>query len=121
MSNKTIYLQKSIHYGKVVLGIRFDRDADLEATIRKISGSRWSRTLQCWYLPFQRQAINTARAVFEPLAQVDYSALDVDDTKTNFSDRTENNVRVHAAPLPEQIVKALARFDAWLKGIVLIQ
>ena len=117
VSEKIIRLQKDIHYGKVDLCIRFERDVTLEATARKISGCRWNQTLHCWYLPFKRQTIKTVMAAFEPLARVDYSTLDTADTQP--TEPIEIKTKVTLTSLPDALVfenrkKAIARFEAWL-------
>ena len=46
-----INFELGIHRDKHVILIRFDKDEELIARVKKLKGIHWSRTLKAWYVP----------------------------------------------------------------------
>ena len=46
-----INFELGVHRDKHVILIRFDKDAELIARVKKLKGARWSSTLKAWYVP----------------------------------------------------------------------
>ena len=50
MSYPKINFELGIHRDKHVIFIRFDKDAELIARVKKLTGARWSSTHRAWYV-----------------------------------------------------------------------
>jgi site-specific recombinase XerD len=50
-SSPKINFEPGIHRDKHVILIRFDKDEELIARVKKLKGVRWSHTLKAWYVP----------------------------------------------------------------------
>ena len=46
-----INFELGIHRDKHIILIRFDKDEELIARVKKLKGVHWSRTLKAWYVP----------------------------------------------------------------------
>ncbi len=68
-------MQKSIHHEERVLCLRFERDEQIENTLKKLSGCRWSQTMKCWYLPNTTPHFRQVLEHLRPLAYVDFSEV----------------------------------------------
>ena len=72
---KTIKLSKSIHHEQDVVVIRFEYDLELIGALKQVSGARWSKTMNCWYIPEKQFDLHNLFEAFKNLAFVDYSVL----------------------------------------------
>jgi site-specific recombinase XerD len=50
-SSPQINFELGIHRDKHIILIRFDKDEELIARVKKLKGVRWSSTLKAWYVP----------------------------------------------------------------------
>ncbi|MEZ5197706.1 MAG: hypothetical protein R2764_15345, partial [Bacteroidales bacterium] len=48
---KTIVIEKTVFRDEPRIKLIFDYDEDLIGLVKKIPGSRWSRTMRCWHIP----------------------------------------------------------------------
>ncbi|MDQ3049043.1 MAG: site-specific integrase [Bacteroidota bacterium] len=48
----TIKLMSSVHNEKEVIQILFDKNNEIQQLLRSHTPMRWSKTMNCWYLPF---------------------------------------------------------------------
>lgn len=53
-----LILEEKEHRGKVQLCFRFSFNKTIIEKIRKIPATRWSQTLQCWYLPYGKASMD---------------------------------------------------------------
>jgi site-specific recombinase XerD len=71
-----LILEEKEHRGKVQLCLRFSFNKTIIKKIRKIPASRWSQTLQCWYLPHGKASIDLIyEAVGHVVAIENHSSL----------------------------------------------
>jgi integrase/recombinase XerD len=62
-----------IHKNEQRLKIEFPYDKDIIAKIKKIPGSKWSKTMGSWHIPFTIDAFETLKKVF---SEIEYPELD---------------------------------------------
>ena len=72
---KTIRLDKTLHNGEDVVLLQFPFDTALGNEVRKIKNIRWSRSLKAWYVPYSLAVLHEIKAILEPKAIIDASAL----------------------------------------------
>lgn len=66
----TLHIETAEHRDRAVMCLRFERQPDIEAALRKIPGVRWSRTLRSWYLPYSDDSARQVQAKIGPLANI---------------------------------------------------
>jgi integrase/recombinase XerD len=72
---KQLILEKAVHHENSVLCIRFERDAQVEAAVKKLPGCRWSRTMRCWYIKNIPDNFRAVVKTLRPFGYVDFSAV----------------------------------------------
>jgi len=76
---KTINLNYANHRRKAVVRIDFDYDAELAARVRQLKGTRWSQTMNAWYMPKEHFDLHLFFEAFRGKAWVDYEGLKTTD------------------------------------------
>ena len=74
-----VSLSRQQRQGQTVVAIRFSRHAEANRAVRSITGCKWSKTLQSWYIPDEQQSIAAAIQALSPLGFVDYRSLRLGD------------------------------------------
>lgn len=72
---KTIKLRPLYHRNLECIGIYFEKDPELNNSVRTIDGAKWSNTHSCWYIPFERMYYDHLLTVLSSVAVLDQSAL----------------------------------------------
>lgn len=72
---KQIIIEKTVHRNLPVLCIRFERDQQIEAALKKLDGMKWSQTMRCWYLKNMPANFRAALKTLRPYGHVDFSAV----------------------------------------------
>lgn len=112
-------MQKSIHHEERVLCLRFERDEQIENTLKKLSGCRWSQTMKCWYLPNTTPHFRQVLEHLRPLAYVDFSEV-VKKTEVVRKEKTpipNNTLKpTPTAQLTEPVQQEIEKFMSWLKS-----
>jgi len=72
---KTIELKAFTHNNQLCLGICFTRDIKLNKAIRQLLPVRWTKTYQCWYLPFNAAHVATMMQLASADTIIDSSAI----------------------------------------------
>lgn len=71
----TISLHPLYHRGKETIAIEAPNTGEINGTIRKLPGVKWSQTHRVWYLPWGKASYEAAVAALQPLAHIEYTAL----------------------------------------------
>ncbi|MEO6232475.1 MAG: tyrosine-type recombinase/integrase [Ferruginibacter sp.] len=71
----TILLKPILHHQQECIGIYFSDVPLLKQAVKKISGSQWTRTHKCWYVPLNRENYQAIVTAFDGLAERDNKAL----------------------------------------------
>ncbi len=72
---ETVTLQPFEHKGQECIGIYFPQQQVLNKAVKKISGTRWTNTFKCWYVPLGRDNYNQIAGAFTTVATIDNKAL----------------------------------------------
>jgi integrase/recombinase XerD len=75
MKKPKIVLENLHHRNEDCIGIRFDKDFDLNSIVRQIPNTKFSKTNSCWYVPDSPTALNMILETMRNKAWVDYSRL----------------------------------------------
>lgn len=59
-----INVSKIAHRGELRIKIQFKRSADLIRKVKSIQGRRWSKTKNCWHLPYSKESFESLKMVF---------------------------------------------------------
>ncbi len=68
---KTLKLDFTQHRGMPVILIMFSADTELIRMVRLLKTSRWSKTLRCWYVPYNDNALSEIKAKLGPLCPIE--------------------------------------------------
>ncbi|MFK7774727.1 MAG: tyrosine-type recombinase/integrase [Saprospiraceae bacterium] len=60
----TIQLSPITHRGEKHIKVGFEREAQLINKIKTIEGRKWSKTKNCWYLPYKKESFEAIERVF---------------------------------------------------------
>ena len=76
MSNKPeIKLDNGYHRNQKVVLIRFDYNLKLIEQVKKLSGSRWSQSKRCWYIPADNFHLDIFLNKISGIADIDASSI----------------------------------------------
>ena len=122
MNKPNITIKPACHKGFEVIQIFYERNEQINQILRKIDGLRWSRTMNCWYLPYMPA---TRKALYEYLqghADLDYSAfkkkIQYYPPDQNFVNqvRVKNEFSAALAPISIELLKKVDAFKMWMKS-----
>lgn len=72
-----VTLKPIYHRGRECIGIYFNDIVSLNSAVRKITGSRWSKTNSCWYVTLVKENYDAIILMFDGLATTDNTELKV--------------------------------------------
>jgi integrase/recombinase XerD len=72
---KKIVLSPLFHRNEKVIALRFEKDWELIKLVKTFPGIRFSKSNQCWYLPFYPEAVNDLLKICSGKTWIDYKAL----------------------------------------------
>lgn len=70
-----ILLKPLTHRGGEQIGIVFSKNKELNLTVKKLKGIRWSQTHKCWYLPLSNSSYRIIVEILQPKTILDASLL----------------------------------------------
>ena len=62
--SRTIYTEETIHRGDYRVKLMFEYNNEIITDIRSIPGRRWSKTMNCWHIPYKEGYLNYLDAFF---------------------------------------------------------
>ena len=71
----TVTLKSFLHRGGQQISISFDNDNALNQAVKKISGTRWSKTNKCWYILLNKENYTTIIQKFNNKAIINNTQL----------------------------------------------
>jgi integrase/recombinase XerD len=105
---KIIVVDLVNHKGANVVLVKFPIDMELNTTIRKITGIRWSATHKAWFAPYSDKILNEIKNAFNAICKIDASALK---KKHNIYNAVPQNKQL----LADAITK-VEKFKAWMQS-----
>lgn len=70
-----IKLKPALHKGREVVQLLFIRNDELTQLLRSATDMRWSKTMNCWYLPYYKHIIQDLFTLVKSNYYLDYSDL----------------------------------------------
>jgi len=70
-----IQLKPLLHRGQQQIGIFFANNRELNTTVRKLKGVKWSQTHKCWYLPLNPSSYKVINEALASKTSLDATAL----------------------------------------------
>ena len=70
-----VKLEPALHKEKKVVKLIFIKDDELNNLLRTNTVIRWSKTMNCWYLPFYKTIVQDLFMLLKPKFYLDYSEL----------------------------------------------
>jgi site-specific recombinase XerD len=75
LSYPTIFLEQKSHKKELRLLLKFDYHSELINLTKKLEGSKWSQTMQCWHLHFSKENIALVTASFKEFTSINLDKL----------------------------------------------
>jgi integrase/recombinase XerD len=75
LSYPTIFLEQKSHKKELRLLLKFAYNSKLIDITKKLNGSKWSQTLQCWHLHFSKENIALVSKSFKGFTTVNFNKL----------------------------------------------
>jgi len=90
---KKIKLSKIEHRGTERIKVLFEKEVDLISKIKTIKGRRWSKTKNCWLLPYSKESFEALKKIFGEVNldyPTTYSKIELNLVEPNFVDYQKN-------------------------------
>ncbi|MDB2385411.1 site-specific integrase [Polaribacter sp.] len=71
----TVFLAQKSHRKTIQLLLRFKYNDELIAIVRTLSGVKWSKSLNCWYVAYSKEQLQNVRLLFKNITIVDESQI----------------------------------------------
>jgi|WetSurSiteA1Bulk_404760.scaffolds.fasta_scaffold65244_2 hypothetical protein len=72
---KNVIVERVIHDGESRVVLRFPYDTELIALVKGLPDAKWSRTMNCWHLPDNPDALGKIVLTLGDKAKLDTSAI----------------------------------------------
>ena len=113
-----VKLKSAFHKDKEVVQLVFNKRDDLNNLLRANTVMRWSKTMNCWYLPFYKSIIQDLFMLLKPKFYLDYSELKAQ--QEPLADKREVEMIVKPADilqdLSEESLQKIEEFKLWLNS-----
>lgn len=113
-----VKLKPAFHKDKEVVQLIFNKNDELNNLLRTNTAMRWSKTMNCWHLPFYKSIIQDLFMILKPNFYLDYS-----DLKAYQAPLVEKKeVKIIIKPtnilqdLPEEFLQKIEEFKLWLNS-----
>jgi len=105
-NDSKIKLRNGVHRGEAVVRIEFGFDRELSSMVQRTQGSKYSKTMGCWYIPRDEFRLNLFIERFGAYADIDVSHLDgVPDERINEAKKDKSG----SVSIPEGYLEKLER------------
>ncbi|HRG01257.1 MAG TPA: site-specific integrase [Bacteroidia bacterium] len=113
-----VKLKPAFHKEKEVVQLIFNKNDALNNLLRANTGMRWSKTMNCWYLPFYKSIIQDLFILLQPNFYLDYSDLKV--YQAPLVEKKEVEIIIKPTSilqdLPEEFLHKIEEFKLWLNS-----
>lgn len=113
-----VKLKPTFHKEKDVVQLIFNKSDTLSNLLRANTGMRWSRTMNCWYIPFYKTITQDLFMLLKPNFHLDYSDLKNYKESLVLKQEKEPIIKPIDAlqELPEESLKKIEEFKLWLNS-----
>ncbi len=67
---KTLYLRPLFHRNNNCIAIIFDYDPEIKSLLQKETGANWSKSHNCWYIPYHTESYKKLKAVLKNKVEI---------------------------------------------------
>ena len=116
----TIKLKTATHKHEAVVQVQFKQNAEVSNLLRTHTSMRWSKTMNCWYLPFTKTIKQDLFKLLSPNYYLDYTELKTTDEfvvlkpDTKTTEEVKSNAEL--AVLSNETSRKIEEFNFWLKS-----
>lgn len=116
-----IKLKRFIHNEKEVVQILFTKNDEVTQLLRSVTQMRWSKTMNCWYLPFYKTITQDLFGLLKNKIYLDYDDLKGNEVFKKI-DAIKPPTKQTTKPVEElqvlsvEIVKKIEEFKFWLRS-----
>lgn len=117
MNLPNVILKIAFHNEKEIVQLHFAKNEEIQKNLRANRNLRWSQTMKCWYLPYEKNVSQDVFKLLKGVAFIDYSGLKTD-LKTESLKLVEPVVKpkpIHEE-LSEEHLKKIADFKTWMRS-----
>ncbi len=113
-----VKLKPAFHNEKEVVQLIFKKNDELNNLLRINTDMRWSKTMNCWYLPFHKTITQDLFMLLKPKFYLDYSDLKKHQESLIFKKGKEVIVKPTAIlqELPSESLQKIEQFKLWLNS-----
>ncbi len=116
---KNIRVIPVVHKNEKRLKLQFEFDAELSGKLKNIPDCKWSKTMNCWHVPYHSQTIKQLFSTFKDIASVDVSAVyNRKETIIRFGKpdiETNNKSKIQVSLPDEHVQKEIEKFKKWMQ------
>ena len=119
MSLPLITLKSSYHNGQQVVQLHFQKNQFILQELKNNHNVRWSKTMQCWYLPFSNTLSEQLHLLLKNTASVNYQQFTTADVillPNNNSILSTTTTIKNIQHLSLQTLKKIDEFKNWLQS-----
>ena len=117
MNLPNVILKIAFHNEKEIVQLHFAKNEEIQKNLRANRNLRWSQTMKCWYLPYDKNVRQDVFKLLKGVAFIDYSGL-----KTDLKTENVNLVEPVIKPKPiheelsEEHLKKITDFKTWMRS-----
>lgn len=113
-----VKLKPAFHKEKEVVQLIFIKNDELNNLLRANTGMRWSKTMNCWYLPFYKTITQDLFMLLKPKFYLDYSDLKKHQELFDIKKEVEPIIKPTDVlqELSEESLQKIEEFKLWLNS-----
>lgn len=109
-------LRSHEHHDKPVVQLIFNKNDELNNLLRANTGMRWSKTMNCWYMPFYKTITQDLFKLLKPKFYLDYSELKAHQELVPLKKETVPIIKAADVlqEISEESIQKIEEFKRWL-------
>lgn len=119
MNLPIVVLKTAFHNEKEIVQLHFAKNDELLQLLRGNRNLRWSQTMKCWYLPFDKNIRQDVFKLLKGAAFLDYSGLKLEIKPENLNPVTsivKTTQPITIQELSEEHLKKINEFKNWMRS-----
>ena len=114
-----VKIKTAVHREQKVIQLLFNKNDELTTLLRANTAMRWSKTMNCWYMPFYETIKQDLFVLLTPNYYLDYDDLKVHQGSLVVENESDKETRIKPAAilnnLSEESLQKTEAFKLWLK------
>jgi len=108
----TVKLKPSFHNEKEVVQVLFERNEAITQLLRSKTQLRWSKTMNCWYLPYSKTITNELLQLVRNKYYLDYG--DIKDHLPN--EKQEDKAPTELSSTSMEVIEKVEKLKQWMRS-----